>query len=110
MGFGNEEAEKGGKRRGRDENYIWSDTNFLEKRKTSYVGSSRSRNVAVARPKPVNKTDPNATIPAVQFEKGPSPDCGHSNRIKLFSNWSDRTDGKVGDPYLYSIPVLRASE
>ena len=58
MGFGNEEAEKGGKRRGRDENYIWSDTNFLEKRKTSYVGSSRSRNVAVARPKPVNKTDP----------------------------------------------------
>ena len=33
-----------------------------------------------------------------------------SNRIKLFSNWSDRTDGKVGDPYLYSIPVLRASE
>jgi len=35
-----------------------SETNFLEKRKTSYVGSSRSRNVAVARPKPVNKTDP----------------------------------------------------
>ena len=33
-----------------------------------------------------------------------------SNRIKLFSNWSDRMDGKVGDPYLYSIPVLRASE
>lgn len=63
------------------ENYIWSETNFLEKRKTSYVGSSRSRNAAVARPKPVNKTDPNATIPAVQFEKGPSPDCGHSNRI-----------------------------
>ena len=29
-----------------------------------------------------------------------TPDCGYSNRIKLFSNWSDRTDGKVGDPYL----------
>lgn len=94
------------------ENYIGSEIYFLSKRKTSYVGSCRLRNVAVARSKPVNKTDPNATIPipAVQFKKGPSPDCGHSNRIKLLRNWSDRTDGKVGDPYLYSIPVLRASE
>ena len=31
--------------------HIWSDTYFLEKRKTSYVGSCRSRNVSVARPK-----------------------------------------------------------
>ena len=27
-------------------NYIWSETYFLEKRKTSYVGSCRSINVA----------------------------------------------------------------
>lgn len=42
----------------RTENYIRSETDFLEKRETSYVGCGRSRNVAVARPKPVNKTDP----------------------------------------------------
>lgn len=39
--------------RKRAENYKRSETHFLEKRKTSYVGSGRSRNVAVARPKPV---------------------------------------------------------
>ena len=51
------------------ENYIWSETHFLEKRKTSYVGSYSETNVSlsVGRPKPVNKADPNATIPAVQF-------------------------------------------
>ena len=32
------------------ENYIWSDTHFLEKREMSYVGCSRSINVSVARP------------------------------------------------------------
>jgi len=37
-------------------NYIWSDTYFLEKRKISYVGSSRFRNVVVARPKPVKES------------------------------------------------------
>ena len=45
-------------KRGQNENYIWSETFFLEKRKTSYVGSSRERNVSlsVARPKPVKES------------------------------------------------------
>lgn len=37
-------------------NYIRSDTFFQEKRDKSYVGSCRSRNVAVARPKPVKES------------------------------------------------------
>lgn len=40
----------------RTENYIRSETHFLSKRGTSYVGCDRSRNVTVARPKPVKES------------------------------------------------------
>nr|WEB51708.1 Atp6 [Zea mays] len=56
------------KTRSQSKNYIWSDTtNFLEKWKSSYVGSCRSRNVAVARPKPVIKESVSSNSINYQF-------------------------------------------
>ena len=65
------------------ENYIWSETHFLEKRKTSYVGSYRERNVSlsVARPSknrlyamPSLSIRPMASNPFEIIDVGRSPD------------------------------------